>query len=146
MREPYCSYTPINSSLYSKFPSKSLLLSSDLKLSQKEIGKFSSKDAEIFPKFEKEMTKYVKAVKHLIESPPPRFGEGKFSLRNIKQLGPPLKALNEIGTSLPGFQELLTAPASKILNRWFESEPLKATLCTDALIGAMQGPHSPGNG
>jgi len=44
------------------------------------------------------------------------------------------------------FYELLAAPAGKILNRWFESEPLKATLSTDAVIGSMMGPYSPGSG
>jgi len=38
------------------------------------------------------------------------------------------------------------APAAKILNRWFESEPLKATLSTDSCIGAMMSPYSPGSG
>lgn len=41
--------------------------------------------------------------------------------------------------------ELLTAPASKILNRWFESEPLKGYLATDAIIGALHGPSDPGS-
>lgn len=31
--------------------------------------------------------------------------------------------------------ELFTAPASQILDRWFESDVLKATLATDAVIG-----------
>ncbi|AQK87977.1 hypothetical protein ZEAMMB73_Zm00001d038826 [Zea mays] len=35
------------------------------------------------------------------------------------------------------FFDLLLSPASKILNTWFESEVLKATLATDAVIGAM---------
>jgi len=29
---------------------------------------------------------------------------------------------------------------------WFESEPLKATLATDAVIGAMTSPNTPGSG
>lgn len=33
------------------------------------------------------------------------------------------------------FYELFTAPASHILDRWFDSEILKATLATDAVIG-----------
>ncbi|PKK16645.1 hypothetical protein A306_00000260, partial [Columba livia] len=33
-----------------------------------------------------------------------------------------------------------------ILDQWFESEPLKATLATDAVIGAMVSPHTPGSG
>ncbi|KPP59724.1 pyridine nucleotide-disulfide oxidoreductase domain-containing protein 2-like, partial [Scleropages formosus] len=34
----------------------------------------------------------------------------------------------------------------QVLNCWFESEPLKATLATDAVIGAMVSPRSPGSG
>lgn len=34
----------------------------------------------------------------------------------------------------------------QILNKWFESEPLKATLATDAVIGAMISPETPGSG
>ena len=33
-----------------------------------------------------------------------------------------------------------------VLDRWFESEPLKATLATDAVIGAMTSPKKPGSG
>ncbi|EMP36454.1 Pyridine nucleotide-disulfide oxidoreductase domain-containing protein 2 [Chelonia mydas] len=35
---------------------------------------------------------------------------------------------------------------AQILDLWFESEPLKATLATDAVIGAMASPHTPGSG
>src|SRR5438270_851212 len=40
--------------------------------------------------------------------------------------------------------EILTGPARPILDRWFESEELKATLATDAIIGAMASPSMPG--
>jgi len=52
----------------------------------------------------------------------------------------------KLGRDLLPFYELLTAPAAKILNRWFESEPLKATLSTDSVIGSMASPYSPGSG
>ena len=51
-----------------------------------------------------------------------------------------------MGKDLLSFYELMTAPSGKILNQWFESEPLKATLVTDSLIGAMMGPNTPGSG
>jgi hypothetical protein len=41
---------------------------------------------------------------------------------------------------------LRKAPMSKVLHKWFESEPLKACLATDAVIGAMMSPHTPGSG
>jgi len=92
------------------------------------------------------MAKFVKAITYLVDSRPPDLRNRSFSIRRFLEYGPALKALRAIGTSLPAFQELLTTPASKILNRWFESEPLKGTLVTDAVIGAMQGPNTPGNG
>ena len=33
-----------------------------------------------------------------------------------------------------------------ILDRWFESDLLQATLATDAVVGAMLSPHSVGSG
>ena len=41
---------------------------------------------------------------------------------------------------------VLTAPAQVILDEWFESEELKTTLATDAIIGAMAAPSTPGTG
>jgi phytoene dehydrogenase-like protein len=40
--------------------------------------------------------------------------------------------------------EILTGAARPILDRWFESEQLKVTLATDAVIGAMSSPSTPG--
>lgn len=42
----------------------------------------------------------------------------------------------KLGKELTTFLEFMTAPASKILDKWFESDVLKATLATDAIIGA----------
>src|SRR5262249_5512003 len=39
---------------------------------------------------------------------------------------------------------VLTGAARPILDRWFESEEVKATLATDAIIGAMAAPSMPG--
>ena len=81
----------------------------------------------------------------------------------------------KLGKNIPDFYEIVTAPIMKvcvfdkllrdsethrwrskpfllsrllgqILNRWFESEPLRATLATDAVIGAMTSPSNPGSG
>jgi phytoene dehydrogenase-like protein len=88
------------------------------------------------------LTRIAEALDPIIESPPPRvpprFGDlGKWwtYYRTMKRLGPDLRAA----------VELLAAPATRILDRYFESEPLKATLATDAIIGAMAAPSSPGS-
>ena len=50
----------------------------------------------------------------------------------------------KLGRDGPRAVEILTAPARTILDRWFESDEVKATLATDAIIGAMASPSTPG--
>ena len=51
-----------------------------------------------------------------------------------------------LGSEAGEFLELLTCPAKTVLDRWFESEVLKATLATDAVIGALVSAETPGSG
>src|SRR5690606_6632933 len=50
-----------------------------------------------------------------------------------------------LGEELPEAVEILTGAARPILDRWFESDILKATLATDAIIGAFTSISSPGS-
>ena len=52
--------------------------------------------------------------------------------------------LRKLGTDGQKAMEILTGAATPILDRWFESEQLKVTLATDAVIGAMASPSMPG--
>ena len=54
------------------------------------------------------------------------------------------QAAGELGRGLPDAIELLTGPARPILERWFEAEVLRATLATDAIIGAFASISAPG--
>src|SRR5438876_8574991 len=49
-----------------------------------------------------------------------------------------------MGAGMSEAMEVLIWPARAILDRWFESEQLKSTLATDAIIGAMAAPSMPG--
>ena len=116
-----------------------------------EISKFSKKDAEAYPKYNALLERYSAALRPLLDMAPPDpalamsspfsfdyFDNMKDSLTTASHLG-------GLGSELPGFFEFLTSPATKILDRWFESEELKATLATDAIIGAMISPSTPGS-
>ena len=46
---------------------------------------------------------------------------------------------------MPEAIELLMGPARPLLERWFESEPLRATLATDAVIGSFSSISAPGS-
>lgn len=71
------------------------------------------------------------------------------SLREKMDTLPSLRALiktvRKLGADLPLFYDLLTAPATKVLDKWFESEPLKACLAMDSIIGATVSPSTPGS-
>lgn len=145
MREPYSSYTPIRESLWSKFPAKSLLLSGDLQRTKEQIAKFSSKDAAAYEEYEKLMSRFVNFITYLLDNRPPNLNGGR--LHNLKSILPLLKAARELRLrDIPEFHELLTASAAKVLDKWFESEPLKSSLATDAITGSMSGPYSNGSG
>lgn len=124
-----------------------LLLGSDAEANKREISKFSERDAEQFEKYEEWLNRLVKIINPYLDAPP---FDPSFSSKQWWTQIPPLVSLfkeaAKIAKDIPSFYELLTAPASKILNRWFDSEPLKATLATDAVIGAMASPEVPGSG
>ncbi|XP_011245685.1 pyridine nucleotide-disulfide oxidoreductase domain-containing protein 2 isoform X3 [Mus musculus] len=153
LRDPY-SFTPmLEEGTLNRLP-RSLLLGTDMAANQKEISQFSRKDAQVgkaFPRYEEFMKRLVLAIDPLLDAAPvdtTAFQHGSLlqRLRALSTLKPLLKAGRTLGAQLPQYYEVLTAPISKVLDQRFESEPLKATLATDAVIGAMTSPHTPGSG
>uniref|UniRef100_A0A3B4Y9U1 Pyridine nucleotide-disulfide oxidoreductase domain-containing protein 2 n=1 Tax=Seriola lalandi dorsalis TaxID=1841481 RepID=A0A3B4Y9U1_SERLL len=151
MRDPHA-FTPMLEEGVKGAPPRSLTLGSDLAMNQREIGKFSQKDAKAFPDFVAHLEKLAGAIHPLLDAPPvdiPGITAGSLRKRlgAAKTLMPIVKCGLKLGRNIPEFYEIITAPIMKvILNRWFESEPLRATLATDAVIGAMTSPSNPGSG
>src|SRR5262249_904723 len=54
------------------------------------------------------------------------------------------RTFQKMGPAMSEALEVLTGAARPILDRWFESEQLKATIATDAIIGAFAAPSTPG--
>jgi phytoene dehydrogenase-like protein len=77
----------------------------------------------------------------LTMSPPRLLRPRLRDLPTLLRLG---RSVRRLGAGAGEAVEVLTGPARAILDRWFESEPLKATLATDAIIGAMAAPSMPG--
>ncbi|XBH66555.1 hypothetical protein VPH35_095031 [Triticum aestivum] len=133
-----------------------LLLGPDAELNRSEIGKFSKKDAEAYPRYEEQLEKFCKLMDFVIDSPPPE-------LRQLYHASMVDRMKDKVDKSvfwskllgivmqqgqkdMVNFFDLLLSPASKILNNWFEGDVLKATLATDAVIGTMAGVNTPGSG
>ncbi|XP_078129908.1 pyridine nucleotide-disulfide oxidoreductase domain-containing protein 2 [Sander vitreus] len=150
LRDPHA-FTPLLEEGVSGAPPRSLTLGSDMAMNQMEIGKFSQKDAKAFPDFVAHLEKLAGAIQPLLDASPVDIpgvttGSLRKRLAAAKTLMPIVKCGLKLGRNIPDFYEIITAPIMKILNRWFESEPLRATLATDAVIGAMTSPSNPGSG
>ena len=127
---------PRNPSSFTPFPDgRSLMLGPNKSLTQREVSKFSTKDAAALPKYEQMLERVAAFIEPtLIQTPP---NPWSFKPRNLLQLAKLGLAFAKLGTDGQKAIEILTGAATPILDRWFESEQLKVTLATDAVIGAI---------
>jgi phytoene dehydrogenase-like protein len=121
---------------------RSLLLGPDRELTQREIAKFSVRDAENYPKYEAMLERVAEVIEPTLVMRPPNLLRPR--LRDLWNLFKLTRAFRKMGTGMSEAVEILSGPARTILDRWFDSEGLKATLATDAIIGAMAAPSMPG--
>ncbi len=133
-REP-SSFTP--------FPDgRHLLLGADHRLNHEEISKFSTRDANNYSAYEDMLDRIKRVVDPILTMTPPDIRKpGLRDLWNLFHLG---RDFLKLGRYRSDAIELFTCPARTILDRWFESEQLKGTLATDAVIGTMASPSTPG--
>lgn len=123
---------------------RGLLMGADRAATCASIARFSSRDAERYPAYEALVGRVARAVEPLLDAPPldparPRRREVAATLRALgRGLG--------LRRDLPRALALLLGSARASLESFFESEPLRATLATDAVIGAWAAPSSPGTG
>jgi phytoene dehydrogenase-like protein len=132
-----------NPSSFTPFPDgRYLLLGPDGAMNRREIGKFSVRDAENYPKYEAMLERVADVIEPtLLMRPPNLLKPGLRDLWRLFRLG---RAFQKMGPGMSEAIEVLTGPARTILDRWFESDQVKATLATDAVIGAMAAPSMPG--
>jgi phytoene dehydrogenase-like protein len=129
------SFTPFHDGRY-------LLLGPDRQMNVEQIGKFSKKDADAYPKYERMLERVADVVEPTLRVTPPNLlHPGLSGLWTLMQLG---RSGQKLGVELQEAVEVLTGPARKLLDYWFESEQLKGTLATDAIIGAFAAPSMPG--
>jgi phytoene dehydrogenase-like protein len=121
---------------------RSLMMGPDADLTRKEIGKFSVRDAERYPRYEAMLERVAAVVEPtLTMAAPDLLRPGIGDLRTLLSLA---RSFRRLGDGAGEAVEILTGAARPILDRWFESEELKGTLATDAIIGAMASPSMPG--
>lgn len=135
---------PRDPSSFTPFPDgRSLLLGPDRSLCEREIAKFSKKDAERYADYEAFLTEISEVLEPLMTKVP--LDPGKWSWDQVLDyLKFGLKNRRRVLKQWPDVLRLMTGSATDMLHHWFESEELKTTLATDAVIGANASPSMPG--
>ncbi|MGA2941624.1 MAG: NAD(P)/FAD-dependent oxidoreductase [Xanthobacteraceae bacterium] len=109
---------------------------------QSEIAKFSARDAARYPAYQAEIGRVASVLRELMLSAPPNL--------SLRQLGLPraLAKLAGVGKklwqndSLRAALNLIRRSAGDILDEWFESDPIKAVLGFDAIVGNLASPYT----
>ncbi|MEM7191358.1 MAG: NAD(P)/FAD-dependent oxidoreductase [Pseudomonadota bacterium] len=122
------------------------LLTGD-KRTKAEFAKFSQHDADSYDAYCAYLERIADLLRSLVLEAPPNAARG-FGLESVREL---LKAAR-LGRRLSrldlgGQQDLFdifTLSAADFLGRWFESEPVKALLGFDSIVGTYGSPYEPG--
>jgi len=112
-----------------------------------EIAKFSPADAERYDRYCARLMVVADALRDLALRAPPNVVKG-FGLRGLRELA----RVAALGNSMRRLDleeqrlllDLFTKSAAEFLSEWFETEPLKALLGFDSIVGNYASPFDPG--
>ncbi len=110
-----------------------------------EVARLSARDAERLPQYYAMLDRVVAVLRELMTMTPPNVSE-RFVLADWLsgwQVARRLKHLDQRGRR--DLLDLFTKSAGELLDDWFESEPLKAALGWDSVVGNFASPYTPGS-
>ena len=114
--------------------------------SEKEIAKFSAKDAARYGAYQAEIGRVADVLRSLVLEAPPNlvlrnFGHGVREFGKLAAIG---KRLWRDDAAMAALR-LIRKSAGEVLDGWFESDPIKAVLGFDAVVGNLASPYTPGS-
>jgi phytoene dehydrogenase-like protein len=120
-----------------------ILYSKDVSRTQESFARFSSHDAEIYPRFLEQHVEIGRILRRLLlETPVDPLRRDWKSFKRIASL---LWRYRKAGKELYRMIDALTQSADDYLSRWFESDIIKAVFAYYAAIGNGVGPKTPGS-
>ena len=112
---------------------------------QAEVAKWSARDARRLPEYFAMLERVVAVLRELMLLTPPNVSGG-FVLADWLASASVARRLRRL--DMRGRRDLLdlfTKSAGELLDHWFESEPLKAALGWDSIVGNFASPYTPGS-
>jgi phytoene dehydrogenase-like protein len=115
-----------------------------------EIAKFSARDAERLASYEARLERVTDVLRALALKTSPNLATGRglaaglMSLIETAKVGGRLRSLGLEGQR--DLLQLFAGSAGEFLDQWFESDPIKAILGFDGIVGTYASPYAPGTG
>ena len=113
---------------------------------QREIAKFSADDAAHYPAYAAEIQRVAAVLRDLVLEAPPNMVGGAVwrmpaELFKLARLGNRLRRLD--APTRRALLDLFTKSAGDYLDFWFASDPIKALLAFDSIVGHFASPYTP---
>jgi len=110
---------------------------------QRELARFSKRDAERLPGYYRTIEAAADTLRSLVLQTPPNLGWNWRSGLRALALGGKLALLSR--RAQRDLWEIVTRSAGELLDWWFESDSVKAVFGFDAQVGHFASPYSPGS-
>jgi phytoene dehydrogenase-like protein len=136
VERPLANFLPLSQREYLK-------VGGGLATTQAEVARFSPKDAATLPDYYAMLDRVADVVRQLALETPPNVGGGLTDWLRVWNVGGRLKRISLAGRR--DVLDLFTKSAGDVLDRWFESAPIKAALGFDAVVGNFASPYTPGS-
>lgn len=120
-----------------------LIVGNSVERTQADLRKFSPRDADRLPDYYASLGAVADVLRDLALRTPPNVGDGLQALLEGARQGRRLARL-PLGAQRDAL-DLFTKSARAFLDGWFESEPIKAALGFDAVVGNFASPDTPGS-
>jgi phytoene dehydrogenase-like protein len=137
---PFANFLPLPGYRYLK-------VGGGLPATQAEVAKYSARDAERLPQYYAMLDRAAELLRELMRRTPPNIvatpGRDVGALFEAWKLGRRFRGL-DLGARRD-LVELFTKSAGDLLDRWFESDPIKAAFGFDSIVGNFASPYQPGS-
>jgi phytoene dehydrogenase-like protein len=140
VERPFANFLPLTQDRYLK-------VGGGLAATQAEVAKFSTRDAERLPQYYAMLDRAAAILRELLRQTPPNIGargrQDFDALFDAWKVGRRFRRL-DLGERRD-LLELMTKSAGDLLDRWFESAPIKAAFGFDSIVGNFASPYQPGS-
>jgi phytoene dehydrogenase-like protein len=136
VERPFGNFLPLSSASFIK-------VGGSLQATQAEVARFSQRDAERLPDYYAMLERAAGVLRDLLHETPPNIGGGIHDLLRAWKTGRRFKRLDMAARR--DVLDLFTLSAGELLERWFESDPIKACFGFDSIVGNFASPYTPGS-